>query len=90
MKKGDGRFVFAVFIAAGVTFLWLGNIAASYQPPEQRWVQGILPMLILGWGGVGRARRVGLSGVWGVLCGLPFLGLLLCLGLLIAPDKKVP
>jgi hypothetical protein len=47
-------------------------------------------MLGLGYVGVLRARRIGISGIWGSLVAIPFVGLIVAVILLISPQSKAP
>lgn len=87
-KKGIGRIAFVIAVAACLAFEWASNDMVRVQPPENRWSFYAMPMAAFAWAGIGRARRIGISAVWGVLCGIPFLGLMICLVLLLAPDSK--
>lgn len=89
MKKGTGRLWFGVLLALGVSFQWLSTQSAAYQTEGGHTLTILAPSVYFVIVGMGRAQRIGLSRVWAVLCGIPGLGILVGLGFLIAPDKKL-
>jgi hypothetical protein len=86
-REGIGRVSFLMIVSACIVGQLILNQLFRFQPIERPWLYDTGPILAFAWAGANRARRIGISGVWGLLCGIPFAGLFLCLGFLMIPDS---